>query len=289
MKESELYSIGEISSLCHIPIKTLRYYDQVGLIQPRQKNDATGYRYYGKEQIFEIQFIKVLRSLHYSISEVREMLENRNAREFRNSIRERLDALQENITALQATHLSGTLLLERLEEGTLLLERSQSDTSTELKLEDFPEQNVLFVRRQLEHYHNEEPHIELWSEVMQLAQKTGAILTGGIYVKYHHQPLEQFYTRDCDCEVGVPILKLPQKAAPYCRREAAFQAVTLCHVGGYQGLITPYLRAMKWIQENDYEICGPARDIFLISSIDTESVDEWCTKIVIPVREKPVK
>lgn len=286
MKEQNLYTIGEIASLCHIPIKTLRYYDQVGLIHPRQKNDTTGYRYYGKEQIFEIQFIKVLRSLHFSISEVRKILANRNTREFRNSIKEQLDALQKDITALQATHLSGTLLLERLEEGTILLERSQPDTSTELKLEDFPERHVLFVRRQLKHYRNEEPHIELWSEVMQLAQKTGAILTGGIYVKYHHQPLEHFYTKDCDYEVGLPILKPPQKDVHYCRREAAFHAVTLCHVGSYHGLIAPYLKAMKWIQENDYEICGPARDVFLISSIDTENIDEWCTKIVIPVRKK---
>lgn len=121
---------------------------------------------------------------------------------------------------------------------------------------------------------------------MQLAQKTGAILTGGIYVKYHHQPLEHFYTKDCDYEVGLPILKPPQKDVHYCRREAAFHAVTLCHVGSYHGLIAPYLKAMKWIQENDYEICGPARDVFLISSIDTENIDEWCTKIVIPVRKK---
>lgn len=64
------------------------------------------------------------------------------------------------------------------------------------------------------------------------------------------------------------------------------EIASLCHVGSYHGLIAPYLKAMRWIQENDYEICGPARDVFLISSIDTENIDEWCTKIVIPVRKK---
>ena len=41
----QLYSIGQVSKLCNISQKTLRYYDKIGLIKPDKVDDSNNYRY----------------------------------------------------------------------------------------------------------------------------------------------------------------------------------------------------------------------------------------------------
>ena len=46
-----MYSIGEFSRLSQIPVKTLRYYDDLRLLRPACVNRSTGYRYYEAAQL----------------------------------------------------------------------------------------------------------------------------------------------------------------------------------------------------------------------------------------------
>ena len=36
--DKEYYSIGEIAEICNIPIRTLRYYDEIGLLVPEKRD-----------------------------------------------------------------------------------------------------------------------------------------------------------------------------------------------------------------------------------------------------------
>lgn len=50
-------SIGKVSKLKNVSIKSLRYYDEIGVLKPAYINDATGYRYYKEEQLFILDAI----------------------------------------------------------------------------------------------------------------------------------------------------------------------------------------------------------------------------------------
>ena len=43
-----MLSIGEFSKICKVTVKTLRYYDRIGLLKPVHVDDMTGYRYYSR-------------------------------------------------------------------------------------------------------------------------------------------------------------------------------------------------------------------------------------------------
>ena len=45
-EQSKYYSIGKVSTLCNVPVKTLRYYDQIGLLVPQYCKETSHYRYY---------------------------------------------------------------------------------------------------------------------------------------------------------------------------------------------------------------------------------------------------
>lgn len=44
-----MFKIGDFSMLSKVPVKTLRYYDQIDLLKPKQIDQDSGYRYYSAE------------------------------------------------------------------------------------------------------------------------------------------------------------------------------------------------------------------------------------------------
>ncbi len=50
-------SIGKVSKLKNVSIKSLRYYDELGILKPAYINEATNYRYYKEEQLFLLDAI----------------------------------------------------------------------------------------------------------------------------------------------------------------------------------------------------------------------------------------
>ena len=52
-----MYKIGDFSKKTNVPIKTLRYYDEINLFKPSYQDYFTGYRYYENNQIDEIKNI----------------------------------------------------------------------------------------------------------------------------------------------------------------------------------------------------------------------------------------
>ena len=51
------FKIGALSKLNRISVKTLRHYDEIGLLKPHEVDDWTGYRYYGASQFQEVSAI----------------------------------------------------------------------------------------------------------------------------------------------------------------------------------------------------------------------------------------
>jgi len=69
-----VYSIGEFSRLSQIPVKTLRYYDDLRLMRPACVNRSTGYRYYEAAQLEQLNRILVFKVLGFSLREIRGLL-----------------------------------------------------------------------------------------------------------------------------------------------------------------------------------------------------------------------
>lgn len=70
MGKKELYSIGEFSKRTGTSIRTLQYYDEIGLLNP-EKNINSGHRVYKGEDVLTLQRIVSLKFLGYSLDEVR--------------------------------------------------------------------------------------------------------------------------------------------------------------------------------------------------------------------------
>ena len=69
-----MYKIGELSKLCNISVKTLRYYDSVGLLIPDEIDKFTGYRYYSAAKLSELYRIIALKELGFSLDDIKKQI-----------------------------------------------------------------------------------------------------------------------------------------------------------------------------------------------------------------------
>ena len=67
--------IGEFSSLAQVSIRTLRHYDEVGLLKPMHVEAESGYRYYSMSQLPRLHRILALRDLGFPLDRIGEALE----------------------------------------------------------------------------------------------------------------------------------------------------------------------------------------------------------------------
>jgi MerR family copper efflux transcriptional regulator len=70
--------IGEVARRTGLPVKTIRYYCDEGLLQPRDRS-AGGYRLFDEENLAELAIIRALRAMDVSIPELARILQVRRA------------------------------------------------------------------------------------------------------------------------------------------------------------------------------------------------------------------
>lgn len=89
----DLFRIGDVSKLCNISIKTLRFYEEKKLIKPVKVDIYTGYRYYDTQNIQTIYKIKSLKELGFTLDEIRKFNET--------SLDEKFDQIKNQIAKLK--------------------------------------------------------------------------------------------------------------------------------------------------------------------------------------------
>lgn len=73
---SQYMSIGKVSKLKNVSIKSLRYYDQIGILKPAFVNTETNYRYYTKDQLYLLDAITVCIKLGIPLKDLNNYVEN---------------------------------------------------------------------------------------------------------------------------------------------------------------------------------------------------------------------
>ena len=108
-------NIGQAAKISGLTVKTVRYYDNIGLVKAYQNSDNQ-YRVYSKDDIAKLQFIGRARRVGFSIYECRELLslyqdKNRPSREVKELTLEKLARIDNKLDELrnlrnQLYHLS---------------------------------------------------------------------------------------------------------------------------------------------------------------------------------------
>lgn len=124
----KFFKIGEISKLYDIGVDSIRYYEDIGIIHPERS--ASGYRQYSIHDIWRLNVIRDLRSIGFTMEQIKEYLSSHNTasslkllEEEQEAIRKqmlRLQELQKNVAhRLHTIHSAQALPLHQITQMTL--------------------------------------------------------------------------------------------------------------------------------------------------------------------------
>lgn len=122
-------TVNEVSKLAGVSIRTLQYYDKIGLLKPAKYTEA-GYRLYDDAALERLQQILLFRELEFSLKEIKEILDSPDF--------DRQKALEQQISMLELKkeHLEDLIAFacEIQKGGTEIMDFSAFDTS---KLDEY--------------------------------------------------------------------------------------------------------------------------------------------------------
>lgn len=108
--------IGEVSATSGLPVKTIRYYEEIGLLEPTVERADSGYRIFDSTVLNRLAFIKRSQSLGLSLTEIKEILQVHDRGELpcgevRHHLEAKVAAIDEQIRSLKTlrSELQGIL------------------------------------------------------------------------------------------------------------------------------------------------------------------------------------
>jgi DNA-binding transcriptional MerR regulator len=266
-----MLKIGDFSALSQVSIKTLRYYDERGLLSPAHIDPATGYRYYSAAQISQLHRILALKDLGFSLDQIAKCLEEQVTAE---QMRGMLVLRQ---TEQQAKVEEERDRLSRLRSRIRLIEQ-ETRMPQEVLLKEIPAQWVASVRETIANYPSVAP---LYARVRNaLGPGMGESIFS--FASWHDQ---EYREKDVDAEAGFYLHKpVPVGDGVRVYELPAVNAASIIHNGSYQRLSEAYDALLRWVASNGYQVAGPIRELYLHMSLPARQDDEsYVTEIQVPV------
>lgn len=271
----DLFKIGDFSQLCRVPVSTLRYYADIGLLEPKHIDIFTSYRYYSVEQLPKLNRILALRDLGFTLEQIKQFLDDDLS----------VDTLQGMMLMKQA-EIEQTIEHEqkRLRGVAARIDQIAKEgkmPEQEVILKDILTQHVLSVREVVP---NKE-HIAIRLEKTCGAVFGQGIEASGVPLIIYHDP--EYKDVDLDIEIVLPTDKPVSQSIPIDEERQAtsrelpdIQAACIIHIGDYDTLMNSYGVVATWIETHKYELVGPVREVYLRPHFDGEV---GITEIQFPV------
>lgn len=276
-QSQEFYQIGQVSRLCNIPIKTLRYYDEIGLLTPENIDPSSGYRYYSRKQLVLVIIIKHFKEAGFSLKEIKKLLGRENLKYNQEKIKEKYNEIDDKINDLLR-------LKEKLKfclyEGK---KRSKTSREAEIKIKYIPEMYVAYLRENI-NVTVDEFTIQ-YCKLLSLIEKNNFHMTKNVMALYYNNCIEFEDKAKTDYDIEVCAFVSENKEIPgLVRKFGGFKAVSAMHYGSYENMADVYRKMMNYIKKNKYEICGPAIDNYIVDIVSTCNEHNYITELLIPIK-----
>lgn len=125
------YGVNALAKLSGVSVRTLHYYDEIGLLKPTNRTEA-GYRFYGDQELLRLQQILFFRELGFPLKEITGLLEDPGFR--------MIDALESHRLALAARKKRIDTLLATIDKTIHHLKEETIMSNPEMLYDGLPKE-----------------------------------------------------------------------------------------------------------------------------------------------------
>lgn len=262
--------IGRFARASRLSVKSLRNYDESGLLPAASIDLQSGYRYYRLEQLARADAIRSLRMVEMPLPLIAETLD------------------EDEPDELLLSHLA------ELESQRDELDRKAQELKRRIQLKEYVLSSDVTLKTNSTidaiGYRTTTTYAEIFSDIpigfgTVMTQLTEADIdpVGAPFTIFHQAPDGDTAG---DIEMCVPVapgvVESEVGAGTTAVTIDAGAAASLLHRGSYENMGQSYATAMAWIQERGHQMTGPTREIYLNSPAEVGESD-LLTEILFPV------
>ena len=266
-----MFRIGEFSKMSKTTIKTLRYYDEVGLLKPEETDRFTSYRLYTTQQLLKLHRIQQYRQIGLSINEI--------------------NAIMLGSSLEPILHKRKAELIAELDDGKDQLSRiefilnGEKPMSYSATVKQLPECIVYSKKMTI-------PNYNAYFEVIPAIGEA----IGKKYPELKCATPEYCFVIYLDGEyketdICIEFCEAVDKMYPdfddiVFKKVEPVTAISVMHKGAYTGIGEAYAFIYDWIDKNDYIAADNPRESYIDGIWNKENEADWLTELQIPIVKK---
>ena len=267
--------IGVFSQMMQVTVKTLRHYEQKGLLYPCEVDEWTGYRYYSVEQMQRLNNIRQLQSLGFSLDEIKDLYEDGAYTPSLEQLNEKIEKTERQLQLLvtRRNHLVNCVNAHK---------KIQTMDKSKFSIQSLPEIIVASHREVISDYAALGPLCveKIGPEMHRLGCKCsvpGYCFTIEHNIEYRPTDIDIEYCEQVE-EMGTDSTIIQFK-----RFTAVPKALCMKHVGPYERFHESFAEAFAYMEEQGYIIAGPLRTSYIDGAWNQDNPEQWLSIIQIPI------
>ncbi|MEL6404314.1 MAG: MerR family transcriptional regulator [Chloroflexota bacterium] len=273
-----MFKVGDFAKLAQVSTRLLRYYDEIDLLKPSYIDDSSDYRHYTATQMTDLNRILALRDLGFSLSQIRETLDDSIRTEELSSM------LQLKKAEIEKQMQAEMRRIRQIEARLQAIENAETNKPPNVIIKQIPTQTVLSFRQILDFDGTLDAFAQIQASLPR--DMKGSML----FCMCHddkHEDLDKF---DFDMEIGIIVtnahdtaLTLRDGVTLSPRKLAGSTTIATTVIEGtFDKISVGYSAITTWLGNNKYEIAGNPRELILeLPQSSTER--EVVTEIQFPI------
>ena len=276
-----MFRIGEFAQIAQVSGRQLRFYDQLGLLQPAHVDAQTGYRYYSIRQLPRLNSILALKELGLSLEQIGPLLDRgMSPAELRSMLTLKRAQLERSLREEESR-------LRHIESRIAQIDRDGKADGFDVIVKSTPATPILAVNISCENMDEAVRMVRTVAE--EGTRQIGPALRDKLVVVARND----VDAEKLDLDIGFSLTR-PSNASVRIAGDLVLRATVLPAVETMATVVRPGTNAEshtsfgavgRWIEANAYEIAGPCREVFLEPVTGPPGFEGAMVEIQFPVRK----
>lgn len=272
-----MLSIGEFSNICKVSTKTLRYYAEIGLLEPSEVNPENGYRYYSIEQLEKMLFINRLKAYSFSLDEIKVImqLEGEEGDNLYLTFIHKKKEIEKQVHNFNQ-------ILTQLENDILAIKQGKSIMSymddIDVQLVEVPMMYLLSIRKKVQVDDYPREYASCFGKLFKKIAVGGLTMAGPPMALFHSA---EFTPDGLDTEFAIPV----KEYATGTRDFNPGLCVKTVVRGAYSVLSSVYAKQREWAEKEGFKCNNALYETYVTDPSQIADEEENITEVYYPVKK----
>jgi DNA-binding transcriptional MerR regulator len=281
MKYQAKYSIGDMSKICNISKKALRYYDRIGLIAT-QRQDYNNYRYYTHDSLLAIPVIKYYKQMGFKLEEMRNFIDAGSPNVYstiKQSFRQKILELKKQQEEIEIKHTSVRDWYELVLEAEMVLENNINEVSVKY----MEPEEILFQCQEYEQNIKASIINIDWTNYVESIKNA---ITGPVMLYF-----SSFKDRMENKNQKITVLQKTLQPCPEGSTKAMGGCIVAAcyHIGPHEHLGETYKKISAWCRKHGYRLADGSLERYVTDYWTTSNSALFVTEVLVEASRKSVE